>query len=184
MLSSRRPLLAATALLLLTGCGSATASLSPAAAPPTVPPDLAGHQYDVPDADRVLVAGDSVDLDLPAGKVRLTVNGPALQLTKPFRPGVLHDYLATFTVTAQVLSGMAVVLPADFRLLAIADQVDGGAKVTTSATVSTLARTVASTGRTLVGTWSAPFVEGHGELLYTPPGASRPAALWDFRAES
>jgi hypothetical protein len=183
-------LLLAALPLALAGCGSATATLStssPGSPGPTTPPDLAGHQFDRPDADHVLVAGDDLVLTLPTGTVRLTVGGPALAPAPalvPTKAGELHHYLATFTITATTLTGTAALAPTDFRLLAIADQVDGGAKVTSVAKVTTLVSTVLAKGATLTGTWTAPFVEGHGELLYTPVGAARPAALWDFRAES
>ena len=192
-----RPLAALPLLLALSGCGAATAhpaaahraTARPASthsttstlrlgatAAPTVPPDLAGHQYDRPDADRVLVAGDTADLVLPTGRVRLTVNGPVPALQKVM-VGPRHTYLLTFRVTATVLSGAVDLRPERFSLLAIADQVDGAARVTTTALSSTLAA-----GATR--TWTASFVEGHGEYLFTPAGTTRPAALWDFRVEA
>ena len=186
VLVTPRFLLAALPLT-LAGCGSATATLSTAPPSPTPRPDLAGHQYDRPDADRVLVAGDGLVLELPTGRLRVTVGGPALALAPtlvPQKAGERHHYLATFTITATNLSGTTALAPTDFRLLAIADQVDGGAKVTSVATVTNLVTTVLAKGKTLTATWTAPFAEGHGELLYTPAGAARPAALWDFRAES
>ncbi len=125
-------------------------------------------------ADHVLVAGDDIVLKTATGTARVKVNGPALVPLKGIGP--LHHYLATFTITVTPVSGAVPVSPADFSLLALADQVDGAGIVTHEATASTLADGV--------GTWSAPFVEGHGEFLFTPRGASRPAALWDFRAES
>jgi hypothetical protein len=180
-------LLLAALPLALAGCGSATATLSASPPAPTPSADLAGHQYDRPDADHVLVAGDDLVLALPTGTLRLTVGGPALALVPtlvPTKPGELHHYLATFTITATTLTGTAALAPTDFRLLAIADQVDGGARITSTAKVTNLITTVLGKGKTLTATWTAPFVEGHGELLYTPVGAARPAALWDFRAES
>jgi hypothetical protein len=180
-------LLLAALPLALVGCGSTTATLSTAPPGPTPPPDLAGHQFDRPDADHVLVAGDGLVLKLPTGRLRVTVGGPALALAPtlvPQQAGELHHYLATFTITATTLSGTAALAPTEFRLLAVADQVDGGAKVTSVAQVTNLVPSVLAKGKTLTATWTAPFVEGHGELLYTPAGADRPAALWDFRAES
>ncbi len=180
-------LLAALALpLALSACGSSPAThatLSTAAAP--VPADVAPVR-DV-HADRVLVAGDSVDLTLPTGLVRVKVNGPATGAGTLFgqrTAGALHHYVATFTVSVTALRGTATIAPADFRLLAIADQVDGGAIVTHEATAGSLTTTTVTPGHPLVATWAAPFVEGHGELLMTPPGATRPAALWDFRVEA
>lgn len=165
-----KPPAALLSLALLAGCGTAQAGTATVT---TVPPDLAGHQYDQPDADRVVVAGDTLVLDLPTGPLTVTVNGPALVKVPTLVPtrGLEH-YLATFTITSS-----APVSPTAFRLLAIADQVDGGARRTVAATVT---KVLSST----VLTWTAPFVEGHGELLFTPVGATRPAALWDFRAES
>lgn len=170
--------LALAAVLLVTACGTQHAGQEAVTAP-TVGPDLAGHQDDIPHAEHVLVAGDSQDLTLPAGRLRVTVWGPklvevpTLVKTKGYQR---HSYLATFTIVAKTLSGTATLRPADFRLLAIADQVDGGAIRTLTAT--------ATEALTQGFTWTAPFVEGHGELLFTPVGAARPAVLWDFRAES
>ncbi len=193
-----RALTAALLPLLLAGCGAgpqatlsqstlsqaavSQAAVSQAAAP-VIPPDLAPLKP--LHADRILVAGESVDLTTSTGVVRVKVNGPATGKGTLFgsrSAGALHHYLATFTVTITPVRGTTTVSPADFRLLAIADQVDGGEVVTHEGTAATL-----PTGRVtrpVVGTWSAPFVEGHGELLYTPTGATRPAALWDFRVEA
>jgi hypothetical protein len=161
---------ALAATLLLAGCGAGTATLQASA--PVTTQDLAPLRS--VHADHVLVAGDGIVLTTATGTVRVKVNGPALQPLKA--PGVLHHYLATFTVTVTPVSGTVTVTPADFSLLAIADQVDGGGIVTQEAAAAKLVNGT--------GTWSAPFVEGHGEFLFTPRGASRPAALWDFRAES
>ena len=175
---------ALTAALLLTSCGHAVTQLG--AAQPTTPPDLAGHQFDRPDADLVLVAGDTATVTTRTGTFRVTVTGPALKPLPTLRPlavGQLHTYLATFTVTVTHTRGELALSPGDFRLLAIADQVDGGARRTIASSATTLvARTL--TAGSWTGTWTAPFTEGHGELLFTPAGATRPAALWDFRAES
>ena len=157
---------------LLAACGAGTATLQAAAPAATVPADLAPLR--AVHADHVLVAGDSIDLDTAAGRVRVKVNGPALTPLKGL--GTLHHYLTTFTITVTRLTGDVSIAPSDFRLLSIADQVDGGAVVTHEATASSM---VDGTG-----TWTAPFVEGHGEFLYTPAGATRPAALWDFRVEA
>ena len=179
-------LLPATALL-LTGCAATprpSAVLDVGA--PSVPPDLAGHQDDRPDADLVLVAGDTATLTTPTGTFHVTVRGPAVKVLPtlvPLRVGQLHSYLATFTVTATPVRGTQRLSPADFRLLAIADRVDGGSTRTTVAKATTLVTRTLTRG-SWTGTWSAPFVEGHGELLFTPAGAARPAALWDFRVES
>jgi len=174
----RPHLLAAATVLALAACGHQAAPVTTVAAPP--PPHLTTH------ADRVLVAGDSTVLTTPTGAFRITVTGPATQQLPTFRAlrvGQLHDYLATFRVTVQQLRGSQRLGPADFRLLAIADQAAGGAIRTTAARTTTLtARTL--TSGTWAGTWTAPFPEGHGELLFTPSGATRPAALWDFRVES
>ena len=79
---------ALTLLPALAGCGGTTdrlaASPAPAAAGatavgPVAPADLAGHQFDRPDPDRVLIAGKTLDLSLPTGRVRFTVNGPATE---------------------------------------------------------------------------------------------------------
>ena len=179
-----RPVFVLPALgLLLTACGQQSAQLSAA---PVTPPDLAGHQLDRPHADQVLVAGDSALVATPTGAVRVTVNGPALTPLPEFTKlpvGALHHYLATFTVTVTATRGTQRLSPGDFRLLAIADQDAGGAIRTTVAQATTLVTTTLAKG-SWRGTWSAPFVEGHGELLFTPAGATRPAALWDFRAES
>ena len=174
---------AVAALLLLTACGQQPSRLASA---PSIPPDLAGHQFDRPDADRVLVAGDTTTVTTPTSTLRVTVMGPALEQLPtmvPMRVGERHSYLATFTVTVAVLRGSEQLAPAAFRLLAISDQVDGATKHTTVATATTLVRKTVTSG-TWTGTWTAPFLEGHGELLFTPAGATRPAALWDFRAES
>lgn len=164
-----RPL-ALAATLLLAGCGTGTATLQ--ASVPVTTHDLAPRRP--VHADHVLVAGDDIVLKTASGTVRVKVNGPALTPLKAIGP--LHHYLATFTVTVTPVSGTVSVTPADFSLLAIADQVDGGAIVTHDATAAKLVNGT--------GTWSAPLVEGHGEFLFTPRGAIRPAALWDFRAES
>ena len=178
-----RPLLLLPALgLLLTGCGQQASQLSQ----PSTPPDLAGHQFDRPHADQVLVAGDTATVSTATGTFRVTVNGPALKELTSFTKlpvGQLHHYLATFTVTVTPVRGSQQLSPSAFRLLAIADQDEGGAIKTTLAKTTTLATTRLTSGA-WKGTWSAPFVEGHGELLFTPAGATRPAALWDFRAES
>ena len=178
---------------LVVGCGAGTETTL-SQAPPTaaqvaaqqdvvVPPDLAPLKR--LHADRILVAGEAVDLTTGTGVVRIKVNGPATGTGTLFgarSAGALHHYLATFTVTVTPLRGTTTVSPSDFRLLAIADQVDGGAVLSHEATATTLPS--GRVTRTVVGTWAAPFVEGHGELLYTPAGASRPAALWDFRVEA
>jgi hypothetical protein len=183
-------LLLAALPLALAGCGATTATLTSASTAPAaavIPPDLAGHQYDRPHADHVLVAGDSQVLTLPTGSVRVTVWGPKLVEVPTLVKSTgnqLHSYLATFTLVATGLSGTTRLAPTDFRLLALADQVSGGAIQTTTATATDLVTKVVAQGATVTGTWTAPFVEGHGELLYTPAGAARPAALWDFRAES
>ncbi|MCU1602142.1 MAG: hypothetical protein JWO22_2851 [Frankiales bacterium] len=180
-----RPLFTVPALALaLSACAGQPAQL--VGAQPTVPPDLAGHQYDRPHADQVLVAGDTATISTATGTFRVTVNGPALKALTSFTKlpvGALHHYLATFTVTVTSVRGSQQLSPGAFRLLAIADQDAGGAVKTTVAQATTLVTTTL-TGGTWTGTWSAPFVEGHGELLLTPAGAARPAALWDFRAES
>lgn len=175
-----RPLLLVAALPLLAACGAGTASLQNSAPTASVPPDLAPLRP--VHADHVLVAGDAIDLTTPTGRVRVKVNGPATGAGTRFGTSGLRHYLATFTVTVTRLSGTVRVSPADFRLLAIADQVDGGAIVTTEASAGTLRAT--DVRQRVVGTWAAPFVEGHGELLFTPQGATRPAALWDFRVEA
>lgn len=175
--------LAPLALLLVAGCATASAG-TPAAQPvPTVPPDLGGHQFDRPHADTVLVAGESTVVRTATGTARVKVNGPALKAVNGLGHRTLQRYDATFTVTVTGLTGALAVKPTDFALLAIADQVDGGGIVTTGAKAVTLVADTVTAGRTLVGTWTATFVEGHGELLYTPTGAARPAVLWDFRAE-
>ena len=172
---------AVAAALLLTACGQQTARLSAAA--PSAPPDLAGHQFDRPDADLVLVAGDTATVTTRTATFRVTVMGPALKTLPTLLRSPLHSYLATFSVTVTATRGSQALSPSDFRLLAIADQVDGGARRTSSATATTLLPRRLTTG-SWTGTWTAPFTEGHGELLFTPTGATRPAALWDFRAES
>ena len=181
-----RPLLGLLALV-LTGCASSSATLATEGAPAPVPPDLGGHQYDRPHADTVLYAGQSADLRLPTGTLRVTVWGPRTVETTLFAPrraGALRDYLATFTVEAQVLAGTVRLAPTDLRLLAIADQDEGGAvRTVASSATDLLARTLTAGGR-WNGTWTAPFTEGHGELLLSPGGAARPAALWDFRVEA
>ena len=169
---------------MLSACGQQPAQLATVQAAP-VPPDLAGRPLTT-HADRVLVAGDTTTLTTAEGTVRVTVNGPAAEQLPTFRRlplGQLHDYLATFTVTVEHVSGSVRLSPADFRLLAIADQVDGGAIRTSVAKATTLTATTLSRG-SWSGTWTAPFTEGHGELLFTPAGATRAAALWDFRVES
>lgn len=179
-----RLLSALVAAFLLSACAQQQARLSTAPAAP-VPPDLAGRPLTT-HADRVLVAGDATTLSTSTGTFRITVMGPATRQLPSFRAlpvGQLHDYLATFTVRVEHVSGSARLSPADFRLLAIADQVDGGAVRTTVATVTTLVPKTLTTG-SWAGTWTAPFTEGHGELLFTPAGGRRPAALWDFRVES
>jgi hypothetical protein len=179
----RRPHQLAPSLPLLAACGAGTASLQASAPAAPVPADLAPLR--AVHADHVLVAGDSIDLTTATGSVRVTVNGPRTGRGTLFgqrTAGALRHYLATFTITVTRLSGDVSVSPSDFRLLSIADQVDGGAIVTHEATGGTLA--AAPVVQAVVGTWTAPFVEGHGELLYTPQGASRPAALWDFRVEA
>ena len=173
------------AALLLTACGHSTARLAQQPLP-TIPPDLAGHQLDRPHADRVLVAGDTTTVSTATGTFRVTVNGPALKVLPTFQKlpvGQLHTYLATFTVTVTTVRGSQQLSPSAFRLLALADQAAGGAVRATVAQATTLTSTTLSTG-SWKGTWSAPFTEGHGELLFTPAGAPRAAALWDFRAES
>ena len=172
-----RPLLLAAALPLLAACGAGTATLQAAAPAAPIPPDLAPLR--AVHADHVLVAGDTIDLTTATGRLRVKVNGPATGKGTLFgqrSAGALHHYLATFTVTVTRLSGTVTVAPEDFRLLAIADQVDGGEIITHEATASSMVDGS--------GTWTAPFVEGHGELLFTPQGATRPAALWDFRVEA
>lgn len=172
-----RSLLLAAVLPLLAACGAGTATLQAAAPAVTIPPDLGPHRE--VHADHVLVAGDSIDLTTATGRVRVKVNGPQTGKGTSFgqrTAGALHHYLATFTVTVTRLSGDVSVSASDFRLLAIADQDEGGGIVTHEATASSMVNGS--------GTWTAPFVEGHGELLFIPPGASRPAALWDFRVES
>jgi hypothetical protein len=159
--------LALAAVLLMAACGTQHPDSQ---AVTTVQPDRAGHQFDTPDADHVLVAGD----ELVLGTTKLTVWGPELARVPTLVPapkGQRHHYLATFRIVSN-----RPVTAAEFRLLAIADQIDGAARVTTAAAVTKVVNGAL--------TWTAPFVEGHGELLYTPPGATRPVALWDFRAES
>lgn len=181
-----RPLLLLpVAALLLAGC-AASGPPTELSAAPSVPPDLAGHQLDRPHADVVLVAGDTATLTTPTGAIAVTVRGPrvvALPTLVPLRVGQLHSYLATFTVTVTAVRGSQRLSPSDFRLLAVADQAAGGGTRTTAAQATTLVPRTLTRG-SWTGTWTAPFVEGHGELLLTPAGAARPAALWDFRVES
>lgn len=180
----RPPFTIPALVLALTACAGQPARL--VGAQPTVPPDLAGHQFDRPHADQVLVAGDTATVTTRTGTLRVSVNGPALKELPSFTRlpvGQLHHYLATFTVTVTPVRGSQRLSPSDFRLLAIADQVDGGAIRTVAAQATSLKPATVTSG-SWTGTWTAPFVEGHGELLFTPAGAARPAALWDFRAES
>ena len=128
------------------------------------------------------MAGDTTDVDLPTGRFRLRVNGPALVPLTTFAPrkaGELRRWTATFTITATGVTG-AVPLGADaFTLLDLAQE-QGPVRVPPSA--SALAATTLTPGQTVTGTWSAPVVEGHGEFVYAPAGVA-PQALWDFRAE-
>lgn len=182
-----RLLPALAAAVLLSACGQQATELTAAQPAPTTPPDLAGHQFDTPHADRVLVAGETTDLVLPTGTLRVTVWGPRTVETQPFAPrqvGHLREYVATFTVETTVLSGTATLAPTDLRLLAIADQDEGGAVKTVASQATTLVSRTLSKGAHWNGTWSARFVEGHGELLLSPGGSARPAALWDFRVEA
>ena len=173
--------------LLLTACGQQQAQLTTEPPPAADPADLAGHGADRPHADTVLYAGQQADLSLPTGTLRITAWGPSTVETTPFAPrraGELRDYVATFRIEATVLTGTVALRPADLRLLAIADQVDGGAVTTLAGSATTLLAKTLTAGQHWTGTWSAPFTEGHGELLLSPGGAARPAALWDFRVEA
>ncbi|MCW2779508.1 MAG: hypothetical protein JWN17_3233 [Frankiales bacterium] len=179
-----RPLpacLALGALLLATGCAVADAAPVPGA----VPPDLAGHQFDRPHASRVLVAGDTADLDVPGGRLRVRVTGPRLVPSfTPARLGELPTYTATFTLAMTPLSGSVVVGPRDVRLLDLHDQTGAAAPVPHDVlpTATDLLTTPLPPGRTTTRTFTVPVTEGHGELLLAPAGVA-PVALWDFRAE-
>lgn len=173
--------LALGALLLASGCATADA----AGVPGAVPPDLAGHQYDRPHASRVLVAGDTADLDVPGGRVRVRVTGPRLvpSFTAP-RPGELATYTATFTLAMTPLSGVVTVGPGDVQLLDLHAQTGTAAPVphAVAPTATDLLTTPLPAGRTTTRTFTVPLTEGHGELLLAPVGVA-PVALWDFRAE-
>jgi hypothetical protein len=175
------PCLLIGALLLASGCAVADAATVPGA----VPPDLAGHQFDRPHASRVLVAGDTADLDVPGGRLRIRVTGPALVPSfSPPRPGELATYTATFTLAMTPLSGVVAVGPRDVRLLDLHDQTGTAAPVPTVVLPSStdLLAAPLPLGRTTTRTVTVPVVEGHGELLLAPAGLA-PLALWDFRAE-
>ncbi len=187
--------LAASSLLLVvaaTGCAVADASGRPAAAPAAVradqaPPDLAGHQLDAPHAQRVLVAGDRAEVRVPGGTVLVRVTGPALVELPEFAPTVPRRparYLATFGLEITGLTGRVLLSTDDFRLLDLTDQTGTDAPVphAVAPATATLSAASVTTGQTVTGSWTAPFTEGHGELLYAPVG-EQPLALWDFRAE-
>lgn len=173
--------LTAGALVLTAGCAVADAAPVPGAAPA----DLAGHQFDRPHASRVLVAGDTADLDVPGGRLRIRVNGPRLMpsFSAP-GPGELATYTATFTLAMTPLSGVVTVGPGDVRLLDLHDQTGSAAPVphVVLPTATDLLAAPLASGRTTTRTFTAPLTEGHGELLLAPAGVE-PVALWDFRAE-
>lgn len=190
-----RPARAAAAGLLLLATGCAQAQASPRAALPQravsaelAPPDLAGHQFDPPHAERVLVAGDTAELSLPGGTVRIRVTGPALKEVPQFAPTVPRppaQYLATFGIAVTGLTGRVALSPADFSLLELTDQRGTAAPVPHAVppTRAALSAADVSAGQSLTGSWTAPFTEGHGEFVLAPSGVA-PAALWDFRAEA
>lgn len=178
--------LAAVALLLSAGCAGTAGAVGPvpAAAPlaADAPPDLAGHQFDAPHAKQVLVAGDTTEVALPTGRVRLTVNGPALVPEAQFAPrtvGELRHWTATFTITATALTGTVPLGPDSFTAL----DLKGASPVRIPRSAGDLTTTTLTAGRTVVGTWSAPIIEGHGEFLYAPAGLA-PQVLWDYRSEA
>jgi len=123
------------------------------------------------------IEGDSVVVDLPAGRVLATAVGPAVPEEGRFPVPATSP--CAFTVTFTAAAGAVPLSPTAFTIL---DELGRLHHPRVTAAGGGPAPALVARGRTVILTVSGVLPTGNGQLRWTPVG-SRPVVSWDFDVE-